>query len=65
MQLRFLGRAYSTFPKHFSTIPSGKTACFRGQRYNLRAPIVNLKLEREKAQIDADIRKYRGVTYIV
>ena len=65
MKLRFLGQTYSTASKQMATIPSDNTACFRGQRYNIPAPIVSSSSQLDKSQLTASVSKYRGVSYIV
>ncbi|VEP15561.1 conserved hypothetical protein [Hyella patelloides LEGE 07179] len=56
MELRFLGQLYSTLGDHLETEASEQTASFRGQKYQLRRPIIT-----NKPQLG--LRKYRGITY--
>ena len=65
MKLRFLGRTYSRSQVHLETIPSDLTACFRGQRYHLRVPVVASNEAQNRISSIASIRKYRGVSYVV
>ena len=64
MKLRFLGQTYTRSQVHLETISSDYIACFRGQNYYLRVPVMNNKA-RNKISSSASIRKYRGVSYIV
>ena len=64
MKLHFLGRTYTHSQVHLKTIPSDCVACFRGQCYNLRVPVINNEAQHE-ISFSASIRKYRGVSYIV
>ena len=65
MKLRFLGQTY--FPsRQIPTVASGDKACYRGQQYNRRLPVVNINTQPvESAQVSAIVYKYRGVSYIV
>lgn len=69
MKLRFLGQTYTRSQVHIETISSDYIACFRGQNYYLRVPVMNHqvinKKARNKISSSASIRKYRGVSYIV
>ena len=65
MFLRFLGRTYFKFQKRIETIASEDTACYRGQRYNLRAPVAIEKPKTSGSQMSIIIYKYRGVNYVV
>lgn len=60
MELRFLGQSYSASNIRINTVVSKQTACFKGQRYNLRVPVSTTQCDRQ-----IGIRKYRGVTYTV
>ena len=57
MNLRFLGRTYSSHENHLETIPAEHTARFLGQIYIPRRPISVAT----KPQLGSF--KYRGVTY--
>ena len=60
MQLRFMGQAYTTADsKGVETVVTQQTACFKGQKYQLRVPVRTLKSQQQQ------LRKYRGVTYAV
>lgn len=65
MKLRFLGQPYSKSQSHLDTVPSDRTACYRGQKYQLRAPATNLATPSDRSELSISIRKYRGVSYIV
>lgn len=60
MELRFLGQSYSASSIRINTVVSEQTACFKGQRYNLRVPVPKTQSDRHSS-----MRKYRGVTYTV
>ena len=66
MKLRFLGQTYFFSPRQIPTVASSEKACFRGQQYNRRLPVVNINTKPvESAQVSAIVYKYRGVSYIV
>lgn len=73
MKLHFLGRSYFKSHSRLETVPLDRTACYRGQKYQLRAPATNLATSGDKptaslplrAGLSISIRKYRGVSYIV
>lgn len=63
MKLQFRGQTYFTTDTEVKTVPTEHTACFRGQKYQIRVPV--MPDNSQKSQISASIRKYRGVNYIV
>lgn len=65
MKLRFLGQTYFQFRQQMTTIVSEKTACYRGQQYNLRVPVAISQSRSRPTQMSAVIYKYRGVSYVV
>ena len=60
MELRFMGRTYFASSTKVQTVASEQTACFKGQRYNLRVPV-----QTSPQRSNTSIRKYRGVAYTV
>lgn len=64
MQLRFNGQTYTAGESQIKTVATEHTACFRGQKYQIRTPVVSVSSDRQY-QLSASIRKYRGVGYIV
>ena len=65
MKLRFLGQRYSQSQQQIATIPSEDTACYRGQRYNLRVPVAACQSRSLESLTSAVVHKYRGVSYVV
>ena len=65
MKLSFLGQTYSSRQKQITTIKSELTGCYRGQRYALRSPAIDLSSEPQASYTSVTVRKYRGVSYIV
>lgn len=58
MELRFMGQVYSASKSRVRTIATEQTACFKGQKYQIRVPVQTVQ------SIDnAGIKKYRGVAY--
>ena len=64
MQLRFKGQTYTAGNSQIQTVATEHTACFRGQKYQIRTPVVPVSHDRQY-QLSARIGKYRGVCYIV
>lgn len=62
MKLQFKGQSYFTINTQVKTAYTEHNACFRGQKYQIRTPVM---LDNEKCQLSASIRKYRGISYIV
>ena len=56
MQLRFLGKTYSTSNNQVKTIATEHTAHFLGQSYTTRRPV-------QTSNSQLGLRKYRGVAY--
>ena len=56
MQLRFLGKTYSTSNNQVKTVASENTAHFLGQSYTPRRPV-------QTSNSQLGLRKYRGVAY--
>lgn len=65
MKLRFLGQSYSQSHQQIATIASEYTACYRGQRYNLRMLVATEKSRSPESLTSAVVHKYRGVSYVV
>ena len=65
MQLRFLGRTYTTSPKQMATVLSIHKACYRVQSYNLPLPVANSNTRTDESLLAASIRKYRGISYVI
>lgn len=63
MKLKFKGQSYLANNTKVETVDTEYTACFRGQKYQIRVPVI--PENSEKCQISASIRKYRGINYIV
>ena len=59
MQLRFLGQTYSANSQEVTTVATQQTACFKGQKYQLRVPVQTVQSQ------PPQLKKYRGVTYAV
>ena len=62
MKLQFKGQTYLAANTKVETVPTEHTACFRGQKYQIRVPV--MLHNSEKCQLSASIRKYRGINYI-
>ncbi len=56
MQLRFLGKTYSTSNNQVKTVASENTAHFLGQSYTPRRPV-------QTSNSQLGLKKYRGVAY--
>ena len=65
MKLRFLGKLYSRPQVHLETIPSDYTACYRGQKYQLRVPATSIATSSDRYELSVSVRKYRGVSYVI
>lgn len=63
MELKFKGQTYLTSNNQVKTVATKHTACYRGQRYQIRVPI--MPNTSEEYQLKASMRKYRGIDYIV
>ena len=64
MQLRFKGQTYTVGDRQIKTVATEHTACFRGQKYQIRTPVIPVSNDRQY-QLSARVGKYRGVWYIV
>ena len=64
MKLQFKGQTYFTANSQVKTVSTENTACFRGQKYQIRIPVTSPQNCYEH-QLSASVRKYRGVSYIV
>ena len=62
MKLQFKGQTYFKANTQVQTVSTDRTACFRGQKYQIRVPVLPNNPE---CQLSASIRKYRGISYIV
>ena len=63
MELRYRGQPYSQFPQQVPTIPSKKTLCYRGCKYNPHEPMVINQPQTSDSQMSAVFLKYRRVSY--
>lgn len=63
MELQFRGQSYFTPNNRVETVATEHTACYRGQKYQVRVPV--MPNTTEEYQLKASIRKYRGIVYIV
>ena len=62
MKLQFKGQTYLAADTKVETVSTEYTACFRGQKYQIRVPV--MLHDSNKCQLSASIRKYRGISYI-
>ena len=59
MQLRFMGQTYSANHNGVETVATEQTASFKGQKYQVRVPVQTFRSQPQQ------LRKYRGVTYVI